>query len=69
MTPLLTPVSCPAGSVLCMLLLCLAAGWMAEQIRLPPLLGMLLMGLCLANLPGLRAVSDAIPKTTSSLLR
>ena len=57
------------GSVLCMLVLCLAAGWLAERVRLPPLLGMLIMGLCLANLPGLRPVSDAIPKSTSSLLR
>ena len=52
-----------------MLVLCLTAGWLAEQVRLPPLLGMLVMGLCLANVPGLHSITDSIPDSTSSLLR
>ncbi|XP_043228018.1 sodium/hydrogen exchanger 9B2-like isoform X2 [Amphibalanus amphitrite] len=66
------PHALPGGQIfgiLCLLVLCLAAGWVAALVRLPPLLGMLIMGLCLANVPGLRSVASSIPEGTSSLLR
>ncbi|XP_037084502.1 sodium/hydrogen exchanger 9B2-like [Pollicipes pollicipes] len=55
--------------VLCVVVLSLAAGWLVERLRLPPLLGMLIMGIVLANVPGLSGVATAVKESTSSLLR
>lgn len=56
-----------AWTVLLIWLVAYAGGDLAKLIHLPPLLGMLLSGLLLVNLPG--KLVDALPESWGSALR
>ena len=60
----------PRGTIFILIILIVLAkisGWLFSLIRLPPLLGMLLSGILIKNLPGVQF--DGIWTQTSSILR
>ena len=62
----------PGGNLFSLLVLfvCSVLGGMAvEAIGLPPLLGMLLVGICFRSVPGISIIGDALNQTSSGAIR
>ncbi|CAL4170079.1 unnamed protein product, partial [Meganyctiphanes norvegica] len=62
----------PGGNVFSIILLfclCHAAGHLAGKVKLPPLLAMLVVGICLRSIPSLQWIGENIDKDYSKLLR
>ncbi|XP_063411812.1 sodium/hydrogen exchanger 9B2-like [Mytilus trossulus] len=62
----------PGGNLFCLLILfigCAIGGYLISLIRLPPLLGMLIVGVLLRNIPGVNTVGESIESKWSGALR
>ncbi|KAJ8306577.1 hypothetical protein KUTeg_017122, partial [Tegillarca granosa] len=62
----------PGGNFFSLLVLfvcCVIAGYLISFIRLPPLLGMLIMGVLLRNVPGVKIIGEGIDAKWSGALR
>ncbi|KAK3588170.1 hypothetical protein CHS0354_012235 [Potamilus streckersoni] len=56
-------------SLLMLFIACVLGGYLISFIRLPPLLGMLIVGLMLRNIPGVKTIGEGIDSKWSSALR
>eukprot|EP00116_Pleurobrachia_bachei_P002669 sb/3462931/ len=59
----------PVFSLISLLILSISVGWCCEKISCPPMLGMLLVGISLRNIPGVNTFLGDVPVALSSTVK